>query len=223
MLHSFLMYLSRAAWAQNMVTEWTFASRAASRFVAGQTIDDALRVVMVLNKKEINATLDHLGEHTTTAAEANRATDGILAVLDEIQKVQVCSNVSIKLTQIGMSLDDNICRANLIRILERAKSYNNFIRIDIEDSRYVDKTISFYNEMIHQGFTGETLGMAVQSYLYRTEKDVQRLVEHGARLRLVKGAYQEPPQVAFHRKADVDANYDLVVSILVDTSLKYKT
>jgi proline dehydrogenase len=223
MLRSFMMYLSQAAWAQKIVTERKFARRAASRFVAGQLIDDALRVVRALNEKGINATLDQLGEHTTNSVEANRAADGILAVFDEIQKAQVRANVSIKLTQIGMGLDDNICRANLVRVLERAKEYGNFVYIDMEESAYTDRTIAFYNEMIERGFAGETIGMVVQSYLYRAEKDARALVEKGARLRVVKGAYDEAPEVAFPEKADVDASYDTIVSILIDASHAHKT
>src|SRR5688572_2428392 len=204
MLRSFLIYLSRAAWAQKTITGWKFARQSAARFVAGHTIDDALRVVRALNEAGINATLDQLGEHTTNSMEANRAADGILWVLDEIQRAKVRTNVSIKLTQIGMGLDDHICRANLMRILERAKEHGNFIRIDIEDSPYVDTTIALYTEMIERGVAGETVGVAVQSYLHRAEKDARALVEKGARVRVVKGAYQEPPEVAFPDKADVD-------------------
>lgn len=223
MLRSFLIYLSRAAWAQNLVTGWSFAWQAASRFVAGSTIEDAIRVVKRLNGKDINATLDQLGEHTHTPEEANRAADGILTVLDSIQQAGVRSNVSIKLTQIGMGLDDEVCRANLTRILERARQYGNFIRIDIEDSPWVDKTIQFYEEQLTQGMTPSTVGMAVQSYLYRAENDVRALVEKGTTFRLVKGAYKEPREVAYPKKADVDANFDTLASILIDASLAQKT
>ena len=130
---------------------------------------------------------------------------------------------TLKLTQIGMGLDDHICRANLMRILEQAREYGNFIRIDIEDSPYTDTTIAFYLEMLERGLAGETVGMAVQSYLYRAETDARALVAKGARLRVVKGAYQEPPEVAFPNKADVDASYDTLVSILVDASLAHKS
>jgi proline dehydrogenase len=223
MLRSFLIYLSTAAWAQQLVSGWGFAWRAASRFVAGSSIDDAIRAVKALNDKGINATLDQLGEHTTNAVEADRAAEGILSVFDEIQKAGVRSNVSIKLTQIGMGMDDEVCRANLARILERARQYNNFVRIDIEDTPYTDKTIAFYREMLEKGFTPRTFGMAVQSYLFRAEADMRKLVEIGTTHRLVKGAYKEPPEVAFPKKADVDANYDTLVSILIDASLAHKT
>ena len=223
MFRSFLIYLSKAAWAQKMVTSWGLAWRAASRFVAGSTIGEAISVIKVLNEKGINATLDQLGEHTTTAEEANRAADGIITTLEEIQKAAVRSNVSIKLSQIGMGMDDEICRANLIRILETAKKYGNFVRIDIEDTPYTDKTIAFFQDMLARGFTVGTVGMAAQSYLYRAEADVRKLVQAGTSFRLVKGAYLEPPEVAYPKKAEVDANYDNLVSILIDASLAQNT
>jgi proline dehydrogenase len=223
MLRSFLIYLSKAAWAKNIVMNWKIAWLAASRFIAGSTIADAIKAVKALNEKGINATLDQLGEHTSTPEEANRAADGIIAILDEIQKAGVRSNVSIKLSQIGMGMDDDVCRNNLVRILERAKQYGNFVRIDIEDSPWVDKTIAFYKDMLEKGFTTKTVGMAVQSYLYRAEKDTRDLAAIGTTFRLIKGAYMEPAEVAFPKKADVDANFDTLSSILMDASLAQKT
>jgi len=220
MLRSFLIYLSKAAWAQKIITSWGFVWRFASRFVAGERIDDAIRAIRELNARGINATLDHLGEHTSTADEASSATDDILNVLDEIDKAKVRSNVSIKLTQIGMGLDEEICRQNLIRILEHAQRLNNFIRIDIEDTPYTDITIAMYNAMLERGFTTQIMGMAVQAYLYRAEADVRKLLETGTRFRLVKGAYKEPAEKAYPKKADTDANYDLLTKIMIDCNLK---
>jgi proline dehydrogenase len=220
MLRSFLIYLSKAAWAQKLVTSWGFAWRAASRFVAGETIQDAIRAVRELNAKGINATLDQLGEHTSTVEEANTAADNIVTVLNEIDKAGIKSNVSIKLTQIGMGLDEEICRQNLVRILEQARQHGNFVRIDIEDTPYTDVTISIYNAMLERGFTTRTVGMAVQSYLYRAEADTRLLLELGTRFRLVKGAYKEPPDKAYPKKADVDANFDLLAKIIIDAALK---
>lgn len=219
MLRSFLIYLSKAVWAQRLVTGWKFAWRTASRFVAGTTIEDAIRIVRELNAKGINATLDHLGEHTSTTEEASQATEDILKILDEIDRAGVQANVSIKLTQIGMGLDETICRANLQRILQRAKEHNNFIRIDIEDTPYTDTTISIYQAMLEQGFDNKTFGMAVQAYLYRAEADTKSLLEKKTRFRLVKGAYKEPPDKAYPQKADTDANYDLLTKILLDAAL----
>jgi len=223
MLRSFLIYLSKAAWAQKLVTGWGFAWWAASRFVAGENIQDAIRVVRELNAKGINATLDQLGEHTSSMEEANISADAIVSVLQEIHKAGVRSNVSIKLTQIGMGLDEQICRQNLIRILNQAKQQCNFVRIDIEDTPYTDVTISIYKAVLEGGFTSRQIGLAVQAYLYRAEADVRSLLESGTRLRLVKGAYQEPADKAYPKKADTDANYDLLAKLLIDGALKIES
>lgn len=223
MLRSFLIYLSKAGWAQRMVTGWKLAWKTASRFVAGESIADAIRVIRELNDKGIVATLDQLGEHTTTMEEATQSTEGILAILDEIDKAGVKSNVSIKLTQIGMGLDDTLCLQNLTRILSRAKEYKNFVRIDMEDSPYTDTTIGLLNNVLDTGFNIRTVGLVVQSCLFRTEDDTRKLLERGVRFRLVKGAYKEPPDKAYPKKADVDANFDLLTKILIDAALAAKS
>lgn len=220
MLRSFLIYLSKAGWAQKLVTSWSFAWKAASRFVAGESVQEAIRVVRELNAKGINTTLDQLGEHTSTTEEANAAADAIVNVLNEIDKAGVKANVSIKLTQIGMGLDEETCRQNLVRILEQAKKHGNFVRIDIEDTPYTDVTTSIYKAMLERGFTTRQVGMAAQSYLYRAEADVRGLLDVGTRFRLVKGAYKEPADKAYPKKADTDANYDLLTKILIDGALK---
>lgn len=219
MLRSFLIYLSKAQWAQKMVTSWSFAWKAASRFIAGEDIKSAISVVKKLNENGINATLDQLGEHTTTIDEANLAADGIINVLDEINNSGVRSNVSIKLTQIGMGMNDDVCRKNLMRILEKAQSYNNFVRIDIEDTPYTDFTLNIFDDMLKLGYSTHNVGIAIQSYLYRSEADTRKYANIGTTFRLVKGAYNEPPELAYPKKADVDANYDTLTSILIDASL----
>jgi len=220
MLRSFLIYLSKAAWAQKLVTNWSFAWRAASRFVAGERAEDAIRVVRELNAKGINATLDHLGEHTSTIEEANKSADDILDILNEIDKAGVKANISIKLTQIGMGLDEEICRQNLLRILEQVKKHDNFVRIDMEDTPYTDITLSLYNSLMERGFSTNDVGLVIQSYLYRSEADTRKLLEDGVRIRLVKGAYKEPPEKAFPKKTDVDGNFDLLAKIMIDEALK---
>lgn len=219
MLRSLLIYLSQAGWAQRMVTGWSFAWKVASRFIAGETNEEAIQVVKTLNEQGINATLDHLGEHTSRAEEAVQATEQILGMLDALEESGVRAGISIKLTQIGMGLDTSVCRENLRRILERAKEYDNFVRIDIEDTPYTDITIDAYNEMLAAGFTPKTVGMAVQSYLYRAEEDTKKMLEDGTTFRLIKGAYKEPPELAYPKKEDVDANFDLLTKILMDASL----
>jgi proline dehydrogenase len=217
MLRSLLIYLSKAAWAQNLVTGWSFAWRTASRFVAGTKIEDAIRAIRELNAKGINVTLDHLGENTSRPEEASEATAAIISTLDEIKNSGVCANVSIKLTQIGLGLDERVCGQNLERILTRAKENDNFVRVDMEDTPYTDKTINLFCQMRQKGFSNT--GLVLQSYLYRTEADARKLLADGIPLRLVKGAYQEPADKAFPKKADVDANYDLLVKIMMDAAL----
>lgn len=222
MLRSLLIYLSKAAWAQNLITSWGFAWRTASRFIAGNKLEDAIRVVGELNAKGINATLDHLGEHTNAPEEAQQAADDIFATLDALGADPFArGNVSIKLTQIGLGLDEALCAETLERVLARARQNKTFVRIDMEDTPYTDKTINLYYAMREKGY--ENVGMVVQSYLYRTEADVRRMVQDGARIRLVKGAYREPPEKAFPKKADVDANFDLLTKILIDAALTLKS
>ena len=220
MLRSFLISLSRAAWAQKLITSWSFAWRAASRFVAGESVDDVIQAIRELNKKGFNATLNYLGESLSTAEEAEKATDEILRVLSEIDKTKVKSNVSIKLTQIGIGLDENICRQNLVQLLEQVKKCGNFLRVDMEDTPYTDITISLYQSMLERGFTQSHLGMVMQAYLFRTEEDLRKLLQDGTRIRLVKGAYNEPADKAYPKKADTDANYDLLCKIMIDAALK---
>jgi proline dehydrogenase len=221
MLRSFLIYLSKAEWAQRAVSGWKLAWRTASRFVAGTTIEDAIRVVHELSAKGINVTLDHLGEHTSTPQEASDATVAILGSLDAISEAALCANVSIKLTQIGLGLDEEACRQNLERVLGRAKKHGNFVRIDMEDTPYTDQTLRLVEQTRREGYSNT--GTVLQSYLYRSEADARKLLADGTPIRLVKGAYQEPPDKAFPRKADVDANFDLLTKIIMDAALTAKS
>ena len=218
MLRSFFIYLSKAAWAQRLITGWGFAWRTASRFVAGTNLADALKAVRDLNSKGINATLDHLVEPTSAPEEAQQAAEDIFATLDAIgAEPGLRSNVSIKLTQIGMGLDESLCAENLERVLARARAAGTFIRVDMEDTPYTDKTINLHYLMREKAY--ENHGMVIQSYLFRSEADTRRLLQDGIRIRSVKGAYNEPPDKAFPKKADVDANFDLITKIMLDASL----
>jgi proline dehydrogenase len=217
MLRSFLIYLSKAAWAQNMVTNWKFAWRVVSRFVAGTTIESAVNAARELNARGINATMDHLGENITTPEEACQAAQDVLDLLDQISCCEVRANVSIKLTQLGLALDEALCLENVDKILERAKGYDNYVRIDMEDTPFTDQTIDVLRKMRAKGY--ENVGLAIQSYLYRSEADVRALLDEGVRFRLIKGAYKEPPDKAYPKKADVDANFDNLTKIMMDWSL----
>ena len=219
MLRSFLIHLSKANWARSMVTNWGFAWRAASRFVAGETLGDAIQTIRVLNERGITATLDHLGEHTTNTVKAKQAVQDILKALDQIQATGVYANVSIKLTQIGLSLSEELCVENLKQILTHARDRDNFVRLDMEDSSCVDYTLRIYYRM-REEYDLSNIGVVIQSYLYRSQNDVTRIIQEGGRIRLCKGAYQEPPQVAFPIKKDVDTNYDFLAKIMIEGTLQ---
>jgi proline dehydrogenase len=218
MLRSLLISLSKAEWARKAVSQKGIARNAASRFVAGETLEVALLAVKRLNARGINATLDQLGEHTSTPEEAQAATENILDIYPAIEKAGVRANVSIKLTQIGLAVDRVLAAENLFQICKASQNAGSFIRIDMEDSPWVDDTLNLFLEMRQEhGFRG--VGVVIQAYLYRSVEDVTRIVQVGGRIRLCKGAYQEPANIAYARKSDVNANYDRLARLLMDAAL----
>ncbi len=219
MLRSLLISLSKAAWARKIVTHWKFARRVVRRFVAGETLEEALEAVRTLNQAGMVATIDHLGENTSSREEAVSAAADVLGILDAIDRHQLRSNVSVKLSQIGLLIDEDLCRENLRSLLLKARETGNFIRIDMEDSNLTSPTIAVYRWAREQGF--ENVGIVLQSYLYRTEKDIQDLMVYDTRVRLCKGAYKEPASVAFPEKHKVDENFDRLVDQLFTASHKW--
>ena len=205
-LRSLLLYLSTAAWARQLISNLRLAKRVAGRFVAGETIADAILTAQELNDKGMLVTMDYLGEGVTTAVEALAARDEILRLLDSIHQSGVKANVSVKLSQLGVKLDTQVALDNMRAILARARQYQNKIRIDMEESALVDTTLTLYRTLRDED-NFANVGVVMQAYLYRTEQDVCRLIEEGAWVRLCKGAYAEPPEIAFPLKADTDANY----------------
>jgi len=218
MLRSFFISLSKAQWLKNIVTRWNFARKAASRFVAGETIDDAIQVVRKLNSTGINVTLDHLGENTSTQAEALQATEDVVEAIEAIHLAKARSNVSIKLSQIGLTIDRDFCKNNLLRIVQKAKELNNFIRIDMEDSSLTDITLDLLFWLRDQGY--ENVGIVIQAYLYRSDADVEKLMKKGIKVRLVKGAYKEPGAIAYPKMSDVNQSFDRLTQMLIDASVR---
>jgi proline dehydrogenase len=201
-----LIYLSQAAWARRLVSSWGVAWRVASRFVAGVDRDAAVAATRALNERGILVTLDYLGESCTHEGEALQAREEILRLLGDIAAGKLQANVSLKPTQLGLKIDRELAYRNICTLVERAKATGNFIRIDMEDSPTVDTTLGVYRQLRQEAGL-DNVGVVIQSYLYRSEADIEQLIEMGARVRLCKGAYAEPAEVAFPRKADVDANY----------------
>lgn len=218
MMRSFFIYLSKAAWARKFVTGWSPARRMASRFIAGDTLDEALAAVKALNAKGINATLDLLGEHTETPDDARRSAAEIIHIFETIASAGLRANVSIKLTQLGLALDHDLCVENLATVLEAARKMDTFMRIDMEDSAVTKTTIDLMLQVRQKGYTN--VGIVIQSYLYRSDKDIAELAAQGVPVRLCKGAYKEPATVAYPKKVDVDAAYDRMAAALMDGSKK---
>lgn len=213
------IYLSKARWARRWITGWGFSRRAASRFIAGDTLEEAIQAVRTLNQRGLHATLDHLGENVTNAQEARRAADDYLVMMDRICESGVRSNASLKLTQLGLALDYDLCLEVIQRIVSKAASCGIFVRIDMEDSAAVDRTLQIYHELRKLGYSN--IGTVIQSYLFRSQKDVAALVSESTPIRLCKGAYKEPPDVAFPRKRDVDTGYDRLAAMMIDASLAH--
>ncbi len=206
MMRTGLLWLSEQPQVFRFVRSNPLARRFASRFVAGETVETAVEAVRELNRRKITATLDLLGESVAREPEAAQARDTYLQMLDRIGDSGVDSNVSVKLTQMGFDISEDACLANMTAILERAKARGNFVRLDMEGSAYTQRTLDFFYGKLYPAF-GPHVGVVIQSCLRRSTDDVARLVEAKARVRLCKGAYLEPPEVAFPDKADVDRHY----------------
>lgn len=178
----------------------------ASRFVSGDTLQDSLQTIHQLNQENLLVTIDHLGESVQSEEEAGKATESIISIFDAIKRERLHSNVSVKLTQLGLSLSPEFCLENMKRIAAKAKETNNFVRIDMEDTPHLEKTIEIFHNLLDR-YGNDHVGLVIQSYLYRSLADVESLGKKKANLRIVKGAYKEPPEVAYPKKKDVDKNY----------------
>jgi proline dehydrogenase len=185
-------------------------------FVAGETLDDAIEVARRLNAAGRSASLDLLGENVSDETGARNAADGYLGMFDRIAREKLNANVSLKLTQLGLDLSESLCQELVEKIVAHATSLENFVRIDMEGSAYTERTVEL-TKRVRAKYEG--VGTVIQAYLYRAEKDVQDLLSVGCRLRLCKGAYKEPPQIAFPEKADVDANYVKLMKLLLPSGI----
>ena len=202
-----LLWLSERQGVFNFVRRNRLARKFASRFVAGETIDTAVAAARDLAGRGITSTLDLLGESVSAEADAIAARDQYLTLLDRMAAAPgVEVNVSVKLTQMGLDIDEELCAASLTRILDKARGVNGFVRLDMEGSDYTQRTLDFFERRLFERFGGQC-GVVIQAMLRRSEADVARLIAMKARVRLCKGAYLEPPSVAFPDKADVDRHY----------------
>jgi proline dehydrogenase len=208
--------LAQFGWLQRQASRYGMASGHgfARRFVAGESVEEAIANVADLPPRGFLLTLDYLGESVATTEEASAATAEYLRILDAIVQSGIERNISLKLTQLGLDVDRATCVDNLRRILEPADAHGFFVRIDMENSPYTEVTLQILETLWQQGH--HSVGTVVQSCLMRTEPDVRRLNALGARVRLVKGAYKEPKTVAYQRKDDVDAAFVRLMQLLLD-------
>lgn len=199
-----LLYLSDQFWLKDKLNYFPGFRQVTRRFIAGEKIKDAIGAIQELNRAGITATFDHLGESTHSRAEAEADVDEYLRVLALIQETGVQSNISVKLTQLGLDIDEQFCLENVRRLVEDAHRRGNFVRLDMEDSSKTDATLRIFTTLYREF---GNVGIVLQAYLYRTEKDLEEVLSLGARVRLCKGAYRESQEVAFQAKSDVDANF----------------
>ena len=212
---AFFHTLARSRFLQRLASRYGMRrpTSFARRFVAGETVQEAIEAAKHAQARGLMLTLDLLGESVSNLEEADAATRGYLRVVDAIVASGIERNVSLKLTQLGLDVDKASAVDNLRKILERAEPAGFFVRIDMENSPYTDVTLEIFETLWQQGH--RRIGVVVQSALYRTERDLERLNALGARVRLVKGAYKEPKSVAYARKADVDAAYARELRLLL--------
>jgi proline dehydrogenase len=212
MLKDTMLFLARQDNIRQFVSSNPAARRVARRFVAGETLDEALMVSQTLNRRHISVSLDHLGENVSDEAEAEATARGYIETLDQIQASGVEANISIKLTALGLDISEELCRKNVTCVLHHARDLATFVRIDMEGSDYTQRTMDMVLDL-RRNF--EQVGTVMQSMLYRTPKDVASLIESRTRVRLVKGAYLESSSLAYPKKADVDTAYvDLMHTLL---------
>ena len=212
MLRSILLKLSESNGFAHWGTTNPSMRRMSHRFVAGETLNEALQAARTSNDMGMLATLDYLGENVSTTADAQRARDAYLEVFDRVAEQKLNANVSCKLTQLGLDISVEFCEGLVLSIAERAAAYDNFLRIDMEGSIYAQRTVELVKRVRAQT---PAVGAVVQAYLYRSESDVQDLISYGCRIRLCKGAYKETEEVAYPRKADVDGNYIRLMRLLL--------
>jgi proline dehydrogenase len=212
-LRNSILFLSDSRLARRIARDAPFARGVARRFVAGETIDDAIRAAHALNEAGATVTLDYLGESVSSRDEARASADVYLQLLERITAEGLRANVSLKMTQMGQDIDEGFLLENLGRVLDLARENEIFVRFDMESSAYTQRTLDFFRKLWDQDY--HNTGVVLQSYLYRSEADVRLANELGARVRLCKGAYKEPESVAYPEKSDVDANFVRLMQLLL--------
>ncbi len=220
-LRAALISLSESRKLRAFAEKSSVGQRISGRFVAGTTVQEALDAARTLNQAGLSASLDNLGENVTTADEARRSAQLYAQVLSEISARNLNANVSLKLTHMGIDVDPQLARENVASLVAKAASMNpqNFVRVDMEGSAYTQRTLDLVHELHREPANGGCVGAVIQSYMRRSEDDVGKLLADGIRIRLCKGAYKEPPEIAYQEKAEVDANYIKLMKLLLKSGI----
>jgi proline dehydrogenase len=216
MLKGILLYLSKQKGIQNFMVNFWVTRRVVNRFVSGEELEDGLNAVKRVNSEGAFATLDHLGEEVSEAGEAVAAAEVYLNALDRIKEWGVDTNVSAKPTQLGLKISRDLCERNFARMIERAKGHNNFVRMDMEGSDCTADTLEVFYRLRKRY---DNVGIVIQSYLYRSEQDVDEILKAGGRIRLCKGAYKEPKEVAFPKKEQVDRSFVVLMEKMLRSGI----
>src|ERR1019366_7617518 len=216
MLRTLLLELGKSSRLRRWITSSGMTRRLARRYVPGEDLAPALEAARNCNRAGMTATLDHLGENVLTREDAERARASYIGALDRIAAEDIDANVALKLTHLGLDLGDKFCAEQLRVVTRRAAELRNFVRVDMEGSAYIDRTIQIVRQARAET---DAVGTVIQAYLYRSEEDVRDLLSIGCRIRLVKGAYKEPAQIAFPRKKEVDANYAKLMKNLLASGI----
>ena len=221
MLRAFFISLSENRWLRGMAERSAVGRRLSSRFVAGTEVEDALRVTQTVNQKGLSVSVDNLGENVTNAEEARASAQLYQQMLDEIASRQLNANVSLKLTHMGLDVDEQLARDLVTGLVTKAAAMNprNFVRVDMEGSPYTQRTLDFVHELHRMPGHAGAVGAVIQSYMRRAEKDIEGLLAERIRIRLCKGAYKEPDEIAFQKKSEVDANYVRLMKILMKSGV----
>jgi proline dehydrogenase len=212
MLRSTLLKLSESPGFARWVISNNSTRKMSRRFVAGETLDEAIAAARKCNELGMAASLDYLGENVSTTTDAQRARDAYLEVFDRIANEKLNANISCKLTQLGLDMSPEFCEGLVLSVVERAAGHDSFLRVDMEGSIYTQRTVELVKRIRTRS---PAIGTVIQSYLYRSEGDIQDLLTYGCRVRLCKGAYKESAEVAFEKKQDVDANYIRLMQMLL--------
>ena len=220
-LRALFISLSESRWLRSLAERSSLGRRISARFVAGRQVEDALRVTAVVNQSGPSVSLDHLGENVGTAEQARSSAQLYHELLDEIAKRRLDANISLKLTHMGLDVDEKLARDLVTGLVKKAATMTprNFVRVDMEGSVYTQQTLDFVHEL--HGLTGNrgSVGAVIQSYMRSAQQDVEKLLADGIRIRLCKGAYKEPPEIAFQQKAEVDTNYVELMKVLLKSGI----